>query len=255
MKRIDMSQKNDKYLYEIAKARSIEFCRAKPNYIKEASIYPIIHDNTEDSRVAGWIEVSLDRGDAFASYNLIEISSDYNDEKSCEDANNDVCSRLIEYVENELSRDEINSIWQYVDSGNLKWHEYVKYSLEDRICKEDRYGLYDAIRKFEEGLCRTKPDCIKEVKLLAYFTDLGINEDSNLGTLLINIDAVLEKENEYHRFIWTSTSDGYGEDNRKEEIENSLMGEMKDILEHDNPDDFWEESSWNECWEPMPQNR
>jgi hypothetical protein len=62
-------------------------------------------------------------------------------------------------------------------------------------------------------------------------------------------------KNEYHRFIWTSTSDGYGEDNRKEDIENSLMGEMKDILEHDNPDDFWEENSWNEDWKPMPLDK
>ena len=48
-------------LYEIARVRRNEFYSTKPDFIEQADIYPIVHDDT-DGHIYGRIEVSLNTG-------------------------------------------------------------------------------------------------------------------------------------------------------------------------------------------------
>ena len=50
-------------LYEIARVRRNEFYSTKPDYIEQADIYPIVHNDT-DGHISGCIEVSLNTGSA-----------------------------------------------------------------------------------------------------------------------------------------------------------------------------------------------
>jgi hypothetical protein len=64
----------------------------------------------------------------------------------------------------------------------------------------DNYGLYNSIKRCEEHLLSTKPDCIKSIKLIPYYEDLGYGDNPDLVTLLISLDVRLEKESEYTQF-------------------------------------------------------
>jgi hypothetical protein len=54
---------NEDYLHEIARVRRNEFYSTKPDYIEQADIYPIVHNDT-DGHISGCIEVSLNTGSA-----------------------------------------------------------------------------------------------------------------------------------------------------------------------------------------------
>ena len=244
-------------LYEIAWLRRNEFYSTKPDYIVQADIFPIVHDDT-DGHVSGCIEVSLNTGSAFASYNLLEISRDYTDDQGCEIAKEEVIAYLIGYYKT-FCEDEVKRIWQFVESGKLKWHQFTRYTLPCSSYLEDVYGLYDIIKMCEVAIFLTKPDGIKKVKLIPYFDDLGYDEDDTSATLLIGVDVRIEKEEEYTQFVWTGTADGYSESRSKEETEEYLVGELLDILEGTLSDEeiqnFWVEVPWDKNWKKIETHK
>ena len=119
----------------------------------------------------------------------------------------------------------------------------------------DNYGLYNSIKRCEEHLLSTKPDCIKSIKLIPYYEDLGYTNNLDLATLLISLDVRLEKESEYNQFTWTGTADGYGKDRSKKEAEDRLVLELKEIIDgimkDEEIDMFWDEILWDENWKPL----
>ena len=246
-------------LYEIARVRRNEFYSTKPDYIEQADIYPIVHDDT-DGHIYGWVDMSLNTGSAFTSYKLLEISKDYIDEQGCEKVKEEVIAYLVEYFENTFCEDEIKRIWQFVESGDLKWHQFTKYTLPYSSYKEDIYGLYDIIKMCEVAIFLAKPEEIKKVKLIPYFEDLGYykeddNDSDTSATLLISVDVRIEKEEEYTQFVWTGTADGYSKSRTKEEAEEYLVGELLDILEGTLSDEeiqnFWKEVPWDKDWKKI----
>ena len=250
-------------LYEIARVRRNEFYSTKPDFIEQADIYPIVHDDT-DGHIYGRIEVSLNTGCAFASYNLLEITRDYIDEQGCEKVKEEVIAYLTDYFEKTFCEDEIKHIWQYVDSGNLKWHQYTRYTIPYSSYIEDIYGLYDTIKMCELALLLTKPEEVRKVKLIPYFEDLGCykedeDDEDTSATLSIYIDARIEKEDEYTQLIWTGTADGYGENKSKETSEKELVCELLYILEgvlsNDEIQNFWEEVPWNKDWKKIETHK
>ena len=239
-------------LYDISRVRRNEFYSTKPDYIEKADIYPIVHDNTMGV-ISGCIEVSLDTGNAYASYTLLEVTRDYTDEPSCKKGKEEVVTHLVDYYEKTFCAEEIKHIWQYIESEDFKWHQYTKYSLPYSSYIKDVYGIYDTIKMCEVAIFLTKPEVVKKVKLIPYFQDLGYDEDDDTSaTLMICIDARIEKEDEYTQLIWTCTSDGYDENRSKEEAEKELVCEMLFILEGTLSDEeiqtFWEDIPWNRDW-------
>lgn len=244
----------ESYLYKVAEAYRNEFYNTRPYYIEEADIFPIVHNNPEGI-ISGWIEVSLNSGNAYASYNTVEISRKYADERSCEKAKNEVISYLVDYFEKVFCASEIRKIWQYVESGDLKWHPYTRYTLPYSSYIEDVHGIYDTIKMCEVAIFLTKPEEIKKIKLIPYFDDLGQDGEDATSILLISIDARVEKENEYHQFVWTSTADGYDKNKSKEEAEEELVEDLLDILNGVLSDDeilhFWDDVPWDKHWKPI----
>lgn len=120
----------------------------------------------------------------------------------------------------------------------------------------DNYGLYDNIKRCEERLFSTKPECIKKIELIPYYEDLGYGDNPDLATLLLTLDVRLEKETEYNRFAWTGTADGYGKDKSRKEVEDTLVLELKEIIDgimkDEEIDEFWEDVPWDRDWKPLP---
>lgn len=242
-------------LYDIARVRRDEFYSTKPDYIEEADINPIVQDNTLGN-ISGCIEVSLDTGNAYASYILLEISKDYTDELSCEKARKEVIAHLVDFYEKTFCVEEMERIWQYVGSETFKWHQYTRYSLPYSSYIKDVYGIYDTIKMCEVAIFLTKPEDVKKVKLIPYFQDLGYYEDDDTSnTLLICIDARIEKEDEYTQYLWVCTADDYDENRSKEEAEEELVCEMIDILDELLSDEvfqtFWENVSCDRSWKKI----
>lgn len=245
----------ESHLYKVAQVCRNEFYNTKPDYIEEADLFPIVHDNTEGI-ISGNIEVFLNTGSAYASYNVVEISRNYTDEQSCEKTKEEVISYLLNYFEKIFCAAEIKSIWKYVESGDLKWHPYTKYTIPCSSYKKDIYGLYDTIKMYEIAISLIKPKDIKKVKLIPYFIDLGQDNDDDTTTLLINIDVNIEKKNKCTQFTWSSTADGYDTEKSKEKAEDSLIYEMGWLLrwdlEHGEIESFWEDLPWNKFdWKPI----
>ena len=250
-------------LYEIARVRRNEFYSAKPDNIEKADIYPIVHNDT-NGHIFGRIEVSLNTGSAFASYNLLEITRYYIDEQGCEKVKEEVIAYLTDYFEKTFCEDEIKHFWQYVDSGNLQWHQYTRYTIPYSSYIEDIYGLYDTIKMCELALLLTKPEEVENIKLIPYFEDLGYykedeNDNDTSATLLISVDVRIEKKEEYAQFVWTGTADGYSESRSREEAEEYLVGELLDILNGTLLDEeiqnFWEEVPWNKDWKKIETHK
>ena len=241
-------------LYEIARIRRNEFYSTKPDYIEEADIFPLVHDNTEGD-ILGWIEVFLNTGSAYASYNVVEISRDYTDEQSCKKAKEEVTAYLTDYFDKTFCEDEIKRIWQYVESGNLKWQQFTRYLLSDSSYKEDVFELYATIKLCEIAIYLKKPEEVKKVKLIPYFEDWGYYDDDTFATLSIFIDARIEKEDEYTQLVWTGTADGYNEEKSKEKAEEVLAFELYDnlkrILSDEEVQNFWEDVPWNRNWKKI----
>lgn len=242
---------DNKRLYELSDLWERELFRTKPNVIERIGLYPMIHNDGE-GHINGNIEVSLVTEKAYGSFDLLKVSKEYTDAQSCEEAQEGMTLCLSEYLEEFLCDEEIEQIWQYVNSGNIQWHKHKKYSLPFSSYIEDYYGLYDAIRMCEVALFLTKPDCVKKVDLIPYFEDLGYDDDSDSATLLINLDVRLENEEEYNQFTWTGTADGYSEEISKEEAEDNLALELKiiidGILSDEEIENFWEEIPWDKGW-------
>ena len=238
-------------LYELGDMWERELFRTKPKNIEDIGLYPIVHNDGE-GHINGYIEISLITEEAFASFDLLTVSKEYTDAQSCEESQKGMVHCLSDYLEKFLCDEEMEWIWQQVNSGDIKWHKYKKYSLPFSSYKEDHYGLYDAIRMCEVAIFLTRPICVKRVKLIPYFDDLGFDDDSDSATLLISLDVKIEKEEEYNQFTWTGTADGYGEERSKEEAEDYLALELKDIIDGILSDEeiqnFWEDVPWDKKW-------
>jgi hypothetical protein len=120
----------------------------------------------------------------------------------------------------------------------------------------DNYGLYDTIKMCEIAIFLTKPDYIKKIKMIPYYEYIGPNEEFNFYSVLLNIDIKLEKEDEYTQFTWTSVSDYYYKEENKEEVEDTLVCELDDVLmwdlENGEIESFWENLPWNKFeWKPI----
>ena len=245
---------DNKQLYELSDLWERELFRTKPDCIERIGLYPIVHDDGE-GHINGNIEVSLVTEEAYSSFDLLKVSKEYTDAKSCEEAQEGMTLCLSDYLKRFLCDEKKEQIWQYVSSGNIQWHKHKKYSLPFSSYIEDYYGIYDAIRMCEVALLLTKPGCIKQIELIPYFEDLGYDDDSDFATLLINLDVRLEKEEEYNQFTWTGTADGYSEEKSKEEAEDSLALELKiiidGILSDEEIENFWEEIPWDKGWKKI----
>ena len=242
---------DNKQLYELSDLWERELFRTKPDGIERIELYPIVHNDGE-CHVFGYIEVSIEKHEAYGHFNLIDVSKEYTDAKSCEEARKGMVLCLSDYMEKFLCEEEIERIWHYINSEDIEWHRHMKYPLTFSSYIEDHYGLYDVIKICEIALFLNKPDCVKHVKLIPYYDDLGCDDDSDSATLQISLDVRLEKEEEYNQFTWTATVDGYGEEKSKEEAEDSLALELRiiidGILSDEEIENFWEEIPWDYGW-------
>lgn len=119
----------------------------------------------------------------------------------------------------------------------------------------ENYSLIESIKQCERRIFHNKPDCIKNIRIIAYFKENGFDKKENWYVLLSNVDVIIEKEAAYHRVAWISNADYYNEDRSKEKAKRILIYELTDIIKFIlewEVDDFWIDTIWDTDWETLP---
>lgn len=113
-------------LYELIKMWEEKLTLTKPNDIQSINLRPVINEEViiyGEGKICGSIEFTLERIDAYAVFNIIDIYKDYHSIEESKKREREIALCLIDYLEQFLKEDNITLIWDQIEELDLDWYE------------------------------------------------------------------------------------------------------------------------------------